>query len=126
LGNDFAATTVAPAAPPAAPSSISVPASSMSLVSYTISWGVAAGTVTNYELQECTNPNFSCCMPTCAPGHACIQVCPTSVPTVHTGPELSFTTTKLFSGNDYYYRVRACNILGCSAYIAGSNGTLVQ
>lgn len=90
---------------PGVPSSISVPSSS-STGSFTVSWGAASGTVSSYELYEATNSSFS-------------------------GQVLAYSgagTSHAVSGKGpgtYYYRVRACNGSGCSAYRAGANGTTV-
>jgi YD repeat-containing protein len=98
-------TEVASGAPPGIPASITVPSSS-STGSYTISWGVASGTLTAYELYEATNAGF-------------------------TGETLAYSGTalsKAISGKGngtYYYRVRACNGTICSGYRTGANPTVV-
>lgn len=110
---------------PGVPSSISVPTSSTT-GTYAVSWGAATGTVTNYELQEGTEPSFTCYMPPCPPGRFCIQMCRTP-PTIYSGSGLSFTVggSKPKLNKTYYYRVRACNGASCSDYRAGSNGVVV-
>jgi YD repeat-containing protein len=90
---------------PGTPSSISVPSGSTT-GSYTISWGIATGTVTAYELYEATHPGFS--------GQLL----------VYTGTAPSSPLTGRGSGT-YYYRVRACFDSVCSAYQTGSNGVTV-
>jgi hypothetical protein len=110
---------------PSIPSSITVPVTSTT-TSYTISWGPSTGTVTHYELQEGTDQNFICYMRDCPLGMMCMQVCGTS-PNVYSGTALSATITRGFITNrTYYYRVRACNSIGCSDYRVGGNSVLVQ
>jgi hypothetical protein len=109
---------------PGSPSFISVPQISPSNVSYNISWGAAVtGYVTHYEVQEGTEPTFTC-YTTCRPGMACPTVCRVG-PTVYSGPELSIDLTKSYA-DQYYYRVRACNGAGCSAYVAGANPISIE
>jgi YD repeat-containing protein len=87
------------------PPSISVPATSTT-GSYTISWGTSSGTVTAYRLYEATNSSFS------------------GQTLVHDGA----ATGKALSGKangTYYYRVRACNASGCSAYRTSGNAVTV-
>ena len=92
-------------APPGTPASIAVPSSS-STGSYTISWGVASGTITAYELYEATNSSF-------------------------TGQVQAYSgtgTSKQISGKGtgtYYYRVRACYGSMCSGYRTGANPIVV-
>lgn len=88
------------------PSSITVP-SSNNTGSYTISWTLASGTVTRYELFEATNSSFS-------------------------GETLAYSGTSIQptlvgrTNNSYYYRVRACNDSGCSATTAAANPVVVS
>jgi hypothetical protein len=115
------ANSVVVAAPPGVPGSIAVPLTSSSLGQYTISWGPASGTVTatRYELYEAKGgisksgplpPNFST---------AVLRYSGTSL-TVNLGIRSSTY------GGLYYYRVRACNNVGCSDYRTGSNGVSVS
>lgn len=78
--------------PPAAPASLSAPATSSG--SLAVSWS-SAGTATSYTLQR--------------------QIDGGSWSTVYSGAAISYSTTVLSSG-DYVYRVKACNSGGCSAY----------
>jgi hypothetical protein len=90
--------------PPGIPASISVPSSSTG--SHTISWGTASGTVTSYELYQATNSGFS------------------GQTLAYSGTSTSHGASVSSSGT-YYYRVRACNSSGCSAYRTGANGVSV-
>ena len=88
--------------PPGAPSSISIPPTSVS-GSFTVSWGSAtSGTATTYKLYEATNSSFS--------GQVLVHN--------------AAGTSKALSGRGngtYYYRVIACNASGCSGYRTGGN-----
>lgn len=90
---------------PGAPSSISVPSSSLN-GSYTISWGTASGAVTAYELYE-SRDSFS------------------SQTLVYSGASTAVGLSGRVTGT-YYYRVRACNGALCSGYTTGSNSLLVK
>jgi YD repeat-containing protein len=90
--------------PPSAPGGISVPASNTS-GNYTIAWTAASGTLTAYQLYEATNSNF------------------TDEGGVYSGAALSTPISK--PSGTYFYRVRACNGLACSAPLAGSNPIVV-
>jgi hypothetical protein len=90
---------------PDVPASITVPFSSID-GSYTVSWGTAAG-VGNYELYEATDSGFSD---------------PTMV---YSGTDLSSVFANKPSGT-YYYRVRACNDVGCGGYRTGTSGIVVS
>lgn len=102
IGTNGVAVTLA--VPPSVPSSINVPATSSG--THTISWGVATGSVTRYELQQDTSSSFAA---------------PVSV---YSGAALGTELTVSQNGT-YYYRVRACNGAGCSNYQAGANGVVV-
>ncbi|HEY8586739.1 MAG TPA: hypothetical protein VIL60_08455, partial [Rhodanobacter sp.] len=82
--------------PPAAPSSITVPATSSGSIA--VSWP-ASGTATSYTLQQRLDSG--------------------SWSTVYTGAATSSTRTVTASGS-YTYQVQACNASGCSAYKASS------
>ncbi len=87
--------------PPATPS-LSVPASSTN-GSYTVSWTAISGAA-SYSLEENAN------------GGAWGEIQNTS------------STSKSFSGRGngtYSYRVRACNVAGCSSYSAASSITVL-
>jgi hypothetical protein len=71
-----------------------------------VSWGAATGTVTAYQLYQATNTSFS--------GETLL----------YTGTARSFAITGRLSGT-YYYRVRSCLDVLCSAPRAGSNGIVV-
>ncbi|MHC4781115.1 MAG: DUF4082 domain-containing protein, partial [Planctomycetota bacterium] len=91
-------------APPAAPATITVPATSSTGI-YTVSWAASVG-ASNYDLQEDTNSGF------------------TSATTVYSGANTSFQVTGKTNGT-YYYRVRATNPAGNSAWTVGSNPCVV-
>lgn len=91
--------------PPTTPASISVPSSSTN-GAYTITWGVAGGSVARYELYEATNSSFS--------GEVI----------VHNAAALSVALSGRGNGT-YYYRVRACNASGCGPHRAGANSMYV-
>lgn len=97
-------------APPGMPSSITVPATN-NTGSYLISWGAATGIVANYELQESSNQNFRCGFN----NNSCA---------VYIIPDLNYSISGKTDGT-YYYRVRACNNVGCSNYRTGTNGLIV-
>ncbi|KRE87481.1 hypothetical protein ASG75_04980 [Rhodanobacter sp. Soil772] len=82
--------------PPAAPASISVPATSSGSIA--VSW-VASATATSYTLQQRLGTG--------------------SWGTVYTGAATNSTRTVTTSGS-YTYQVQACNAGGCSAYKASS------
>ena len=111
---------------PGIPSSITVPATSTT-GTYNISWSAAIGTVTHYELQEGTEPSFSCYMWPCPPGRFCTQICGLA-PTIYSGPNLSVVVGSSIPkvNRTYYYRVRACNGTACSSYVTGANGVVVS
>lgn len=105
-GNSLTYSVTATIPIPGAPASIAVPTSSTT-GSYNVDWGAAAsGWVQAYELYEATNSSFA-------------------------GQTLAYSgtaRTRSFSGKGngtYYYRVRACNPSGCSAYVPGADATTV-
>jgi YD repeat-containing protein len=98
-------TEVASRTPPGVPASITVPASSTT-GNYTISWGAASGTLTQYELFEATNAGFS--------GEVLVS----------SGTALSQAISGKGNGS-YYYRVRACNGSACGGFRTGGNATVV-
>lgn len=104
--NGVAVTSLTPSVPPA----ITVPANNYS-GSYAITWSRSTGTVGRYELQEANNSSF------------------TGATIVYSGTgDFSESASATVSGKTngtYYYRVRACNDNGCSAYRAGANGVVV-
>lgn len=92
---------------PAAPASLTVPATNTT-GSYTISWGASpSGTVTAYELWEATDSAFA------------------SETRVYRNTALSFAISGKGEGA-FYYRVRACNQTACSGYAPGSNLVTVK
>jgi YD repeat-containing protein len=90
---------------PGVPSSITVPSGSAT-GGFTISWGGSTGTVAAYELYEATNPSF------------------TGAAIVYNSSGTNAALTGRSNGT-YYYRVRACNVGGCSGYQTGANSTVV-
>jgi YD repeat-containing protein len=98
-------TGVSSGTPPGVPASITVPPSS-STGSYTISWGIASGTVTAYQLYEATNSGFS----------------PETL--AYSGTALSKAISGKGNGT-YYYRIRACNGSLCGGYRTGANAIVV-
>ncbi|MHC4779628.1 MAG: fibronectin type III domain-containing protein, partial [Planctomycetota bacterium] len=91
--------------PPAAPASITVPATSSTGI-YTVSWA-ASTFATSYDLQEANNSSF------------------TGATTVYSGANTSFQLTGKTNGT-YYYRVRASNSAGNSAWTVGGNPCVVS
>lgn len=89
---------------PGVPASISVP-SQVTNGTVSLSWGAASGSVTTYELYESTSSAFS------------------SQTLVYNGAGQSQQLSR--GAGTYYYRVRACNAAGCSAYRTGSNAATV-
>jgi YD repeat-containing protein len=74
--------------------------------SFTITWPVATGGVTSYELYQATNSTFS------------------NAVLVYSGTSTSATFSGLAPGT-YYHRVRACNSTTCSTYTIASVGTTI-
>ena len=95
-------TVVGPLAIPAVPDSIAVPTSGNG--SYPLSWAAVNGPVTYYEVEECGTPDFS-----------------TSIWDVFLAMGTGFTLSNITNGT-FYYRVRACNDAGCSAFKYAPNG----
>jgi hypothetical protein len=103
-GNGCVVTVVAPAAP----GSITVP-STNSTGSYTVTWGASATSEVTYRLEEATNSGFT-----------------TGLRTVVSGTTaLSAAISGRSSGVTYFYRVRAENAAGSSAWRTGGNGCVV-
>lgn len=98
------ANAITVALPPEAPGSITAPSSSTT-GAYTVSWSSANGSPTSYELYESTNSGFS------------------SQSLVYSGAGLSAQISGRSNGT-YYYRVRACNASGCSAYRSGASAVV--
>lgn len=104
-GNRTQVTDVTPVAVPSAPASISVGASSSS-GTVIVSWGAASGTLSAYELYESTSSSFS------------------TQTSAYTGLSLGVTLNR--PDGTYYYRVRACNSVGCSSYVTAANPMVVS
>ena len=107
-GNCGGYTSGGPAAvtlPPGTPGTVSLPGSSTNGV-FSVSWLAASGSVTQYQLEQFTNPSFS------------------GTPVVWTTGNLGTTVTVSADGT-YYFRVRACNASGCGGYSNGSGGVSV-
>ncbi|MHC5037488.1 MAG: fibronectin type III domain-containing protein, partial [Planctomycetota bacterium] len=85
---------------PPAPASITVPPTS-STGNYTVSWTASAGAPL-YELEESTDAGF------------------VTAVSLHFGSNTTFQVTGRVNGT-YYYRVRAMNSVGMSAWTDGSN-----
>lgn len=92
------------AIPPAVPATVTIPASN-NTGSYSITWTSVAGT-TGYQLYEATNAGFS--------GEI----------GVYSGTDLNKPISGKTDGT-YFYRVRACNAVACSAPREGSNSVVV-
>src|SRR6185436_9751325 len=90
--------------PPGTPATISAPTSSAT-GAYTVSWTAGTGTITSFEVYESTSSTF------------------TTQTSVYTGTGTSTPVSGKGNGT-YYYRVRACNAIGCSGYRA-TTGTAV-
>jgi YD repeat-containing protein len=95
-------TVVGPLVIPAVPALISVPTSGNG--SYPLSWAAVSGPVTHYHVQECGTADFS-----------------TSIWNVYNAMGTGFTLSNITNGT-FYYRVRACNDAGCSAFKYAPNG----
>lgn len=91
---------------PGVPATITVPLTSSSNGTFSISWSSVTGAVTRYELEEATDGAFT--NPTLA----------------YSGPNLSVSLVR--STGTYYYRVRACGTSACSDYQAAANGVIVN
>lgn len=89
---------------PGVPAGITVPTTSTG--SHTVSWLVATGTVTHYELQQDISSVFS------------------AASLAYSGSALT-SSISVGQNGTYYYRVRACNLSACSDYVAASNGVVV-
>jgi len=87
--------------PPNPPSSITVPATSVT-GTYTVFWTAEAG-ATSYDLEEATDVGF------------------TSPVTVYSGSNISYNVTGKTAGT-YYYRVRSVGVAGPSGWTPGGNG----
>jgi YD repeat-containing protein len=102
---DGSALAVNAVAPPGTPSSLTYPSASPGGVPYTVVWG-ASTAATYYELQESNGVNLV---------------------TVYSGPDLSTALTRTPSINvAYFYRVRACNVAGCSGWNNNLSGINVD
>jgi YD repeat-containing protein len=90
-------TQVLEGAVPGVPGAISAPTSSTTGI-YVVSWTAGSGAVARYELYEATNVAFS--------NQALIY---------NNSTTPSYNVVGRATGN-YYYRVRACNTIGCGGY----------
>jgi YD repeat-containing protein len=88
----------------APPSSLSVPATSLT-GSYTVTWS-GGGAFTSYELFESTTANFS------------------SQIRVYLGAGTSASISGHGNGT-FYYRLKGCNGSACTGYVTGANGVAV-
>lgn len=86
---------------PGSPTSISVPLSNNTGL-FNVSWTSASGDISHYELFQAENAAF------------------TGEVLAVSGNVRSETFNYLASGT-YYYRVRACNLIGCGGYTAAAN-----
>lgn len=80
------------------PAGLATSASTSTDGNYLLSWGAATGSPTSYQLFEAVTADFS------------NQV------QIFAGNELTSSITGKSPNGTYYYRVRACNSAGCSAY----------
>jgi hypothetical protein len=86
------------------PASITVPSRVKPGTAFSVSWGAASGTVSYYELQDgYTTSTFPLIMPT-------------TWGTLYTGLNRSLTIAGKAAGTKVFYRVRACNSVGCSGF----------
>jgi hypothetical protein len=91
--------------PPGPPGGINFPSAPIANSPYTISWGGASGTVARYEVEAHSNPSF-------------------------TSPVQSWNTTATSASwtpttpGTHYFRLRACNVSGCSGYTNGGSITV--
>jgi titin len=83
--------------PPGAPAGLSANAVSASQID--LAWGAASGTVADYRIERSTSS-----------GGAFAQIDAVAAGT------LTYNNTGLASATEYFYRVRACNLGGCSGY----------
>jgi hypothetical protein len=90
---------------PAAPASITVPATS-STGNYAVTWTAGTGAL-RYELEESQDAGFA------------------GATQAYRGPSLSYTAVGRAAGT-YWYRVRAENATGSSAWTPGANGCVVS
>jgi len=101
------ATIVAGTTYPPVPLSLSVPTGTSTTGAYDLSWTIASGSNITYEIQEAKNdPGFG------------------SGITNYTSNGTAYNVTGRTDGT-YYYRIRACNVMGCSGYQNGSNSITV-
>jgi hypothetical protein len=88
--------------PPGPPGGISFPSVAIANSSYTISWGGASGTVARYEVEAHSNPSFTSLVHSWNTAATSASWTPTTP-----GPQ--------------YFRLRACNVSGCSGYTNGGS-----
>ena len=109
LGSQMVAdATRVPDPAPSIPTSISVPTASAN-GNYTINWQASAqfnGINPQYKLYESTTNTFS------------------TETLVYSGTDLTVSISGKLDGS-YYYRLKACNHDGCSAFITGANAVKV-
>jgi hypothetical protein len=89
--------------PPGTPGAMSIPSSGIRNTNYTIGWGAASGTITRYEVEQHSNSGFTALVNSWSP----------------TSTSLSVAAP---SDGTFFFRVRACNVTGCSGYQNGANG----
>jgi YD repeat-containing protein len=91
--------------PPSRPASIGVPG--VAPFNYAVSWGESTGVLTAYELYESATPSFS------------------AQTLKYSGVERVAAIRDMPDGT-YFYRVRGCGRGGCSDYMVGANGVVVN
>ena len=101
-GSPASATTLALPAPPAAPTGLTPTVVSSSQID--LSWTASAGTVDSYKVERSTTS-----------GSGFTEIASVSGTT--------YQSTALTAATQYYYRVRACNAGGCSAYTSEASAT---
>jgi hypothetical protein len=92
--------------PAGIPGAMVIPSSGTMNTNYTISWGGATGTIANYQVEQHSNSSFTALVSTWNPASTSL-----SVPAPAQGT--------------FYFRVRACNVSGCSAFKNGPNAITI-
>ena len=104
FSNEAQVSPTPPTPTPGAPTSLAATAVAVDRIDLT--WGAATGTVTHYSIEQKT---------TAAGTYAAIGNV--------SGTTLSHQNTGLAAGTQYFYRVQACNLNGCSGYSNEASAT---